>query len=127
MSKELMVSAELINNISDLCHNASVKGGWWHDIESGEPLERNKGELLCLIHSEVSEVMEGVRKGKMDDHLPHRTSEEVEMADALIRIFDYAGGYNLDVGGALLEKMAYNAQRADHKPENRAKADGKKF
>lgn len=29
--------------------------------------------------------------------------------------------------GAVVEKLAYNAQRADHKPENRAKEGGKKF
>lgn len=116
-----------INDLVKLCHNAAVAGGWWHDINTGEILDRNKGEMLCLIHSEISEVMEGVRKNKMDDHLSHRKSEEVELADVLIRIFDYAGGFNLDIGGALNEKLAYNAQRADHKPENRAKGDGKKF
>ena len=110
-----------------LCHGAAVKGGWWHDIKTGERLERNKGELLCLIHSEISEAMEGVRKGLPDDKLPHRSAEEVELADALIRICDYAGAYGLDLGGAVIEKLAYNAQRADHKPENRAKAGGKKF
>lgn len=109
------------------CHGAAIRGHWWHDLETGESLERNKGELLCLIHSEISETMEGARKGKMDSHLRHRLSEEVELADTLIRIFDYAGGFNLDIGGALVEKMAYNAKRADHQPENRLKDGGKKF
>ncbi|MDL2342525.1 MAG: hypothetical protein QFB87_05630 [Patescibacteria group bacterium] len=82
---------------------------------------------LCLIHSEISEAMEGDRKNKMDDHLPHRPAREVELADALIRICDLGGAYNLDLGGAVIEKMEYNAKRADHKPESRAAEGGKAY
>lgn len=109
------------------CHGAALAGGWWHDVKTGERIERNKGELLCLIHSEISEAMEGERKNLMDEKLPHRRAAEVELADALIRIFDYAGGFGYDLAGAVVEKLAYNAKRADHKPENRAKDGGKKF
>lgn len=128
MKEEVKIEMEAaVNMLSSICNQAAVRGGWWHALDTGEKLARNKGELICLMHSELSEAMEGARKGIMDDHLPHRTMEEVELADTLIRIFDYAGGFNLDLGGALMEKLAYNANRADHKPENRKKEDGKKF
>ena len=114
-----------LNDYATEVHAANQK--WWHDLETGKRLDRNKGELLALIHSEVSEVLEGVRKNKQDDHLPHRKAEEVELADTLIRIFDYAVGFGLDIQGAYTEKMTYNRLRADHKAENRIKEDGKKF
>lgn len=100
---------------------------WWYDHMTGKKLDRNKGEMLMLIVSEVAEAMEGERKDLMDDHLPHRKMSEVELADALIRIFDYAGAYNMDLDGAVREKREYNLHRADHKIENRLKPGGKKF
>ena len=121
------VTKNAVNLMSGLCHGVAKEQGWWTHLETGEPLERNKGELLCLIHSEISEVMEGVRKNLPDEKLPHRSAEEVEMADVLIRIFDYAGAYDLDLGGALIEKLVYNTKREDHKIENRQGENGKKF
>jgi len=119
--------ATQLNHMGDLCYSLSTASGWWTNLETGEPLERNKGEMIALIHSEISEALEGVRKDIMDDKLPHRRAEEVELADTLIRIFDYAGGFNLDVGGALIEKLVYNQHRADHKIKNRMKDGGKKI
>ncbi len=114
-----------LNQYAAAAHKANAK--WWQDIQTGERIERNKGELLCLIHSEISEAMEGERKDLMDDKLPHRKMAEVELADALIRIFDYAGAFGYDLEGAYQEKMAFNAERPDHKHEARAAANGKRW
>jgi hypothetical protein len=108
------------------CHEAAVKGGWWHDTE-GNKKERNVGELLCLIHSEISEAMEGARKELMDNHLQHKSMMEVELADAIIRIFDLAGSKGFNLGQTIYEKLEYNKSREDHKIKNRFKEGGKKF
>lgn len=114
-----------LNEYATESHQANLS--WWTDLETGQRKERNKGELLMLIVSEIAEAMEAERKDLMDDKLPHRTGAEVELADALIRIFDYAGAFGLDLEGAYQEKMAFNAQREDHSPEHRKAANGKKW
>ena len=112
-------------------HEAAKNAGWWSDLSTGEDKVKtgnfNVAEKLCLIHSEVSEAMEGARKDLMDDKLPNRKMIEVELADVVIRVGDLCGALGLDLGGAIAEKMRYNATRPDHKIENRAKTNGKKF
>lgn len=100
---------------------------WWHDPATGEKLTRNVGEMLMLVVSEIAEAMEGHRKGLMDDKLPHRSMLEVELADAVIRIFDVCGGLGLDLHGAFVEKLEYNRTRKDHTNEARLAEGGKKY
>lgn len=70
---------------------------WWVSLETGQPIERNKGELLMLVITELAEAVEGIRKNLMDDKLPNRRMEEVEMADAFIRLLDFAGGFGITI------------------------------
>lgn len=133
-------AGELLQNA---CHGASYSAGWWGHNASGLDLReviRNPqnpteallagalvAQKLCLSHSELSEAMEGHRKGLPDDKLPHRPMIEVELADTVIRIADLAGALGLDLGGAIAEKLAYNATRPDHKKEARESAGGKAY
>lgn len=124
MSKEIFESNEAV--------------GWWSKSDTDRLLRSQSDgnkysqEIATLIackialcHSELSEALEGMRKGLMDDHLPHRPMVEVEFADTIIRILDLSGFLGLDIGGALEEKFKYNQTRADHKLNNRQASGGK--
>ena len=180
----------MFNTLSDRIFNGNVKAGWWETDTLGKVIPRDRDTLYALFHSEVSEALEGKRKNLMDDHLQQYPMYVVELADTMIRIFDYFGyartlcdfdvtprgirtlgdldvesecidAFNItylhyliskawysdddllfDVLGNCISlisaegfnwseiveaKLKYNANREDHKPENRAKANGKKF
>ncbi|UAV84612.1 hypothetical protein PHB09_117 [Pseudomonas phage PHB09] len=124
---EIMGSLTLLQAI---IYGGNVEAGWWKNITTGEVHARGDVTLqlskLALVHSEVSEAVEGVRKGLMDDHLKERPMAEVELADAIIRAFDLAGHEGWDLAGAIIEKLYYNSTRKDHKIENRMAEGGKK-
>lgn len=136
MSNHEAIVRHNVAALVDACHLAAKSSGWWTDLKTGEDLRwqypegtprRNVGELLMLVVSEISEAMEGARKGLPDDKLPNRPMLEVELADAIIRICDMAGGLGLDLPGAVAEKISYNSRRVDHTPEARRAAGGKVF
>lgn len=120
-----IIPANILNDIAARVHEANQK--WWHDLHTGHRIGRNVGELLMLTVTELAEALEGHRKGLMDDHLPQRRMFEVEIADAVIRLMDIAGGLGLDLDGAFWEKLAYNKRRQDHTNEARLKEGGKKY
>ena len=124
LSDEDKGTALMINGFRDKCHDASKN--WWINLETGQYEQRNVLECIALVMSELGEAVNFYRKGQNDDKLIHRPGIEVEMADAIIRIMDLCGGMNYDIGGAIVEKMAYNKVREDHKLENRMMEGGKK-
>lgn len=131
-SPDRMTSEELnaylgIRDMQTLAHRTSLNAGWYRNPKTGEPVNRNFGEVIALMHSELSEALEADRKSLMDDKLPHRDGREVEFADCIIRILDTAEALGLDVAGALIEKNRFNMERNDHKLANRAQAGGKKY
>ena len=112
-----------LNDLCDNIHADNVTAGWW----DGPMTPLVVATKIALIHSEISEALEGFRKDLPDAHLPHRRNAEVELADALIRVFDLAGAHGFDMDGAVAEKRAYNVTRRDHKAAARAGSGGKKY
>lgn len=101
-----------IQNLIINAHKTSKSKGWWDNPE------RNIGELLALVHSEISEALEVYRDLGVDrlkstwrksDGKPEGFT--VELADAIIRIADLCGAFDLELEEAIQNKMKYNRSR----------------
>jgi len=95
--------------------------------------EKNIGEMLCLIHSEVSEALEADRKnyysniseiklkGLADENSAEKFKDvftecvkdtfEDELADVVIRVLDLCAFKGIDIESHIKAKMRYNASR----------------
>ena len=116
-------TTEVLDDLCKTIHAKNVAAGWW-DAADNPLIVPVK---LMLAVTELAEACEGDRKTIPDTHLPHRSMLSVELADAVIRIADLAGFLNVPLGTVIAEKEAYNASRADHKPEVRKGLHGKRY
>ena len=102
-----------LKHLFRLSYNAAKEKGFWDN-------PRNDGEMIALMHSELSEALEGIRRGNpKSEHIPKFTAEEEEIADLLIRVGDYSEGKKLRIEEAIIAKLAFN--------QTRPKKHGKQF
>jgi hypothetical protein len=87
-------------------YRTAKEHGWWDG-------QRPVLECLVLVHSEISEAVEAYRDSRMNMEVVNGKPEGlvVELADAVIRIADLCGAYNLDLSGAVSAKLVYNKTR----------------
>lgn len=99
----------MINNLVNRAHQNSVNHGFWEE-------DKNFGEVIALMHTELSEAYEEYRNHKGLNETYYEEDGKPcgipsELADVIIRIFDFAGGANIDLEKIILEKMEYNEKR----------------
>ncbi len=89
-----------INDLADEIHEIARSKGFWDE-------ERNMGEMIALMHSELSEALEAYRNDNISG--PHGVAEE--FADVIIRVLDTCAAYKLDMDWVIARKMEINRQR----------------
>lgn len=98
-----------LNKMAKEINSVAISKGWWDN-------ERRFGEIIALIHSELSEALEDFRSGMAYTQIERNddgklTGIPIELADAIIRILDFCGRFDIDIAGAVLRKMEYNKTR----------------
>lgn len=125
MNAENRVVVSGFNSLAErITRWAHAKGFWDIPPELSDMMEDNpkvasyvvaliKSQKQMLVVTEGAELIEGLRKPtEANDHDPEAfTNEEVEIADQMIRLLDYAGHFRLRIGECILAKMEKNEAR----------------
>lgn len=99
----------MVNIMRNTVHNNAKEHGW-HDTP------REFGTLCMLMVSEISEAFEEHREHRRPNEVYEKNGKPegipIELADCIIRILDYCGAENIDIGEALEVKHKYNITRS---------------